>query len=116
MSRREPAVQTTGLGGLHQMPRDECAGGDQDRFRPTQSPRVPSRRRSMHQLPPHSPSIGAVLRPMPQLRSEYALKADGAESCSIAHRSMAEAGRTIDEDEVARFSRLSEQWWNPRGP
>jgi len=29
---------------------------------------------------------------------------------------MAEAHRTIDEDEVARFSRLAEQWWNPRGP
>ncbi|MGB6549799.1 MAG: bifunctional 3-demethylubiquinol 3-O-methyltransferase/2-polyprenyl-6-hydroxyphenol methylase, partial [Xanthobacteraceae bacterium] len=23
---------------------------------------------------------------------------------------------TIDADEVARFSRLSGQWWNPRGP
>jgi 2-polyprenyl-6-hydroxyphenyl methylase/3-demethylubiquinone-9 3-methyltransferase len=23
---------------------------------------------------------------------------------------------TIDQDEVARFSRLSGQWWDPRGP
>src|ERR1700761_9367599 len=23
---------------------------------------------------------------------------------------------TIDEAEVARFSRISDQWWNPRGP
>jgi 2-polyprenyl-6-hydroxyphenyl methylase/3-demethylubiquinone-9 3-methyltransferase len=29
---------------------------------------------------------------------------------------MAEARRTIDEDEVARFSRLSGQWWDARGP
>ncbi len=29
---------------------------------------------------------------------------------------MVEALSTIDEDEVARFSRLSEHWWNPQGP
>jgi len=29
---------------------------------------------------------------------------------------MIKARPTIDEDEVARFSRLSEQWWNPHGP
>src|ERR1017187_8401987 len=26
------------------------------------------------------------------------------------------SGGTIDEDEVARFSRLAGQWWDPRGP
>ncbi|HMK69583.1 MAG TPA: bifunctional 2-polyprenyl-6-hydroxyphenol methylase/3-demethylubiquinol 3-O-methyltransferase UbiG [Xanthobacteraceae bacterium] len=26
------------------------------------------------------------------------------------------SGRTIDEGEVARFSRLASQWWDPRGP
>ena len=29
---------------------------------------------------------------------------------------MAEVRPTIDKDEIARFSRLSEQWWNPHGP
>ena len=28
----------------------------------------------------------------------------------------AEAAGTIDREEVARFSRLSRQWWDPRGP
>ena len=26
------------------------------------------------------------------------------------------SGGTIDEGEVARFSRLAGQWWDPRGP
>jgi 2-polyprenyl-6-hydroxyphenyl methylase/3-demethylubiquinone-9 3-methyltransferase len=29
---------------------------------------------------------------------------------------MIEARRTVDEDEVARFSRMSGQWWDARGP
>ena len=29
---------------------------------------------------------------------------------------MIETRRTVDEDEVARFSRLAGQWWDPRGP
>jgi 2-polyprenyl-6-hydroxyphenyl methylase/3-demethylubiquinone-9 3-methyltransferase len=29
---------------------------------------------------------------------------------------MIDARRTVDEDEVARFSRLSGQWWDARGP
>src|SRR5271170_1228652 len=29
---------------------------------------------------------------------------------------MIEARRTIDEEEVARFSRMSGQWWDARGP
>src|ERR1700726_5313919 len=29
---------------------------------------------------------------------------------------MIEARRTIDEEEVARFSRMSGQWWGARGP
>src|ERR1700688_4403338 len=29
---------------------------------------------------------------------------------------MSETRGTIDEDEVARFSRMSSQWWDARGP
>ena len=29
---------------------------------------------------------------------------------------MVEAGRTVDADEVARFSRVAGQWWDARGP
>jgi len=33
-----------------------------------------------------------------------------------ARRTSAVTHGTIDESDVARFSRLSDQWWNPRGP
>lgn len=63
----DPARKAGKLGSLHQMPRHKRTGGCKDRIRSTKSSRIAPWRDSMHKLPPCSSSVGALLRPMPQL-------------------------------------------------